>query len=59
MAKKATEKIKIHAEFKVLRNELKMKLNKLTKIISRIYSKKRNRSIKDLENHTLYHQSGK
>ena len=41
MAKKATEKIKIHAEFEVLRNELKMKLSKLTKIISRIYSKKK------------------
>ena len=39
-AKKTTEKIKIHAEYKVLRNEIKMKTKQAKKNITRIYSKK-------------------
>ena len=39
-AKKATEKLKIHAEYKVLRNEVKMKTKQAKKNITRIYSKK-------------------
>ena len=39
-AKKETEKLKIHAEYKVLRNEVKMKTKQAKKIITRIYSKK-------------------
>ena len=40
-AKKAREKkLKIHAEYKVLRNEVKMKTKQAKKNITRIYSKK-------------------
>ena len=39
-AKKATEKLKIHAEYKVLRNEVKMKTKQAKKNITRIYLKK-------------------
>ena len=39
-AKKTTEKFKIHAEYKVLRTEIKMKTKEAKKNITRIYSKK-------------------
>ena len=39
-AKKAIEKLKIHTEYKVLRNEVKMKTKQAKKKIARIYSKK-------------------
>ena len=38
--KKAKEKLKIHAEYKVLRNEVKMKTKQAKKNITRIYLKK-------------------
>ena len=39
-AKKAAEKLKFHAEYKVLRNEVKMKTKQTKKNITRIYLKK-------------------
>ena len=39
-ARKAAEKLKIHAEYKVLRNEVKMKTKQSKKNITRIYLKK-------------------
>ena len=39
-AKKATEKLQIHPEYKVLRNEVKMKTKQAKKNITRIYLKK-------------------
>ena len=38
-AKKATEKLEIYTEYKVLRNEVKMKTRQAKKIITRTYSK--------------------
>ena len=35
-AKKATEKLKVHAEYKVLRNEVKMKTKQTKKILPNI-----------------------
>ena len=39
-AKKATEKLKILAEYKISKNEIKMKTRQAKKYITRIYSKK-------------------
>ena len=38
-AKKITEKLEIHTEYKVLKNEVKMKTKQAKKIITRTYSK--------------------
>ena len=56
------EKSNIHAEYKVLRNEVKLETKQAKKIITRIYSKNlkpKPRSIKDLGSHSLYCQCGK
>ena len=42
-AKKATKKLKIHGEYKVLRIEVKTKLNKLKKYYQYLFEKKYNK----------------
>ena len=55
-AKEATKKLKIHGEYKVLRIEVKTKLNKLKKYYKYLFEKNitKKRSIKNLGSHSLY-----
>ena len=56
-AKKTTEKLKFHAEYKVLRTEVKMKTKEAKKKITRIYSKKIKQIYQKIGNYLLYCQS--
>ena len=59
-AKKTTEKLKIHVEYKVLRNKVKIKIKQAKKnYYQDSFEKNKNRSIKSLENYLLYCQCGK
>ena len=57
-AKKATEKLKVHAKYKVLRNEVKMKTKQAKKILPADLSKKIKQIYQKLGSHSLYCQSG-
>ena len=58
--RKQQKKIKIHAQYKILRNEVKMKTNQAKESYSQnLFKKKQSRSIKNLGSYSLYCQCGK